>query len=62
MYYTRYNAKEINAEEQAYQQWESEQKSRILSMYNVNKKQAAWNRLFPHVEHDPTWELKCKIF
>lgn len=63
MYLTSDNAKEIKAEERAYQAWEREQKNRILAMSNVQKKQRAWNELFPPFVHDESYLLdKSMIF
>jgi hypothetical protein len=45
------SVKDIKAEERAYTLWEREQKNRIFAMSNVQRKQAAWNKLFPQVEH-----------
>jgi hypothetical protein len=62
MYLTIDNAKEIKAEERAYQVWEREQKNKILAMNNFDKKRAAWKLLFPQVEHSEQWELSVSIF
>lgn len=37
----------LNKEEQAYKSWEKEEKNRIIRMTDPEKKQAAWNTLFP---------------
>jgi len=52
----------INLEEKAYQSWVRERKNNILSMTNVQKKQAAWRLLFPQVEYSEGWERQCKVF
>jgi len=46
MYYTPDNLKEIKAEEKAYSQWERDEKNRILSIVNIDRKQREWNKLF----------------
>ena len=38
---------QISREERGYREWEREQKNRILSMSNVQKKQVLWRELFP---------------
>ena len=47
---------QISREERGYREWEREQKNRILSMSNVQKKQLAWNDLFPK----PTYSKKIE--
>jgi hypothetical protein len=62
MYLTIDNAKEIKAEERAYQAWEREQKNKILAMNNFDKKRTAWKLLFPQVEHSEDWMLQATMF
>jgi hypothetical protein len=50
----------IHHEERGYQEWVRERKNQILSMTNVVKKQAEWNKLFPQ----PTYskEINSMVF
>lgn len=47
---------QITVEERGYREWEREQKNRILSMSNVQKKQVLWRQLFPQ----PTYPEKIE--
>lgn len=49
---------QINKEDRAYKQWEQEERSRILSMSNEKRKQAAWRKLFPKSERLTLDEMK----
>jgi hypothetical protein len=52
----------VIAEDKIYTQWEREEKNRILAMSNVQRKQSAWNKLFPKVEGSDDWLLDAKVF
>ena len=54
--------KEERAEESAYAKWQREKKNTILSMTNVDKKQAKWNELFPVFDLSDDWMLEAKVF
>lgn len=45
--YDEASANEVHREEQGIKEWERAEKNRILGMSNVQKKQLAWNALFP---------------
>lgn len=51
---------QINREAYQYSKWEREEKNRILSMNNVQRKQTLWNQLFPQ----PTYsdEINSMVF
>lgn len=53
---------EMQQEERAYTAWEREQKNHILAMSNPQKKQVAWNKLFPKMERDDSWILSAVVF
>ena len=53
---------EMQREERAYTEWEREQKNRILAMSNLQKKQTAWNKLFPKMERSDDWMLSAVVF
>ena len=55
MYYTIDNAKEIKAEERAYEKWEREVRNRILSMTNQKRKQELWSQYFPVMTLDDSY-------
>jgi len=53
---------EMAREEVVYQEWVREEKNRILRMSDTRKKQGAWDKLFPPMQHDDSWMLTAKIF
>lgn len=50
------------AEDRAYRNWEREEKNKIFHMVSEQRKQEAWNKLFPQVEHSEGWELSVNVF
>mgnify|MGYP001004944361 CR=1 FL=1 len=53
---------QLNLEERAYNEWERTEKNRILAMSNPQKKQTAWNKLFPKMERSDEWMLSAVVF
>lgn len=54
--------KEQKAEERAYYQWQNEKKNIILRMQNPEKKQRAWNELFPVMDLNDEWLREATMF
>ena len=53
---------EMQAEERAYRKWEREEKNRILSLTNSQKKQTLWSKLFPPFKSDDSWMDNATVF
>lgn len=51
-----------NTESYQYSQWEREQKNKILAMHDTQKKQMAWQRMFPKMERSDDWMLIANVF
>ena len=57
-----YTIQEMQQEERAYTVWERDQKNHILAMSNSQKKQVAWNKLFPKMERDDSYIFNGLIY